>query len=207
MEGGIQAMAGMEDRPDAGKAPVPASPALLGLTRAMAAGDEQAFRDFFGLYFHRLFAYLLTVAHGNEDLARDLLQQTMIRVARHVRPFASEDEFWRWLTRLARSRAIDEGRKAGRYFAFLQRFTLWINTPEEAGPEADLDAVLQQELARLPDEERAVLERKYLQHWSVREIAELQGTTEKAVESRLSRARARLKQLTLARLAEEGENE
>ncbi len=44
-------------------------------------------------------------------------------------------------------------------------------------------------LARLPAHYRTVLEAKYLQGLSVREMAEAHGRTAKAIESLLSRAR------------------
>src|SRR5688500_4102873 len=108
-------------------APAEAAPPseTVRLTRAMERGEEEAYREFFRLYFHRLLAYLLVVTRGQETQARDLVQQTMIKVAKHVRPFADEAALWRWLTLLARTAAIDEGRKSQRYFGFLER--LWQN--------------------------------------------------------------------------------
>jgi RNA polymerase sigma factor (sigma-70 family) len=52
-------------------------------------------------------------------------------------------------------------------------------------------------------EERALLELKYFEHRSVREIAQQLQTSEKAIESRLVRARRNLKQLLLAELKHE----
>jgi RNA polymerase sigma-70 factor (ECF subfamily) len=54
---------------------------------------------------------------------------------------------------------------------------------------------LTQFLNCLPEEDRAILRRKYLEGFSVREIAEESGSSEKAIESRLTRARNRLKEM------------
>src|SRR5688500_4037155 len=97
--------------------------AVAQLTGAMRRGDEEAYREFFRLYFHRLLAYLIVVTRGDEELARDLLQQTMIKVAKHIRVFDDEAVLWRWLALLARTAAVDNGRKSQRYFGFLKR--LW----------------------------------------------------------------------------------
>jgi len=40
----------------------------------MAGGDEMAWRMFYNAYFDRLWRYLLVVAAGNEDTAREALQ-------------------------------------------------------------------------------------------------------------------------------------
>jgi RNA polymerase sigma-70 factor, ECF subfamily len=173
------------------------------LTRLMQRGDEEAYREFFRLYFHRLLAYLLVVTRGNEALARDLVQQTMIKVAKHVRVFDDEAVLWRWLTLLARTAAVDEGRKSQRYFAFLQRW--WGGRADEPNVDREnaFEDLLARELDHLEPEDRLVLERKYLEGWSVREIAAELATSEKAVESRLSRVRAKLKTNVLKGLEHE----
>ena len=60
---------------------------VAALTRAMALGDEAAFRQFYDAYFDRLLRYLLVVTGGNEQAAREALQGALVRVARHVKPF------------------------------------------------------------------------------------------------------------------------
>jgi RNA polymerase sigma-70 factor, ECF subfamily len=165
------------------------------LTRLMQRGDEKAYREFFKIYFHRLHAYLLVVTRGNEALARDLVQQTMIKVAKHIRVFEDEAVLWRWVTLLARTAAVDEGRKSQRYFAFLQR---WWHGRDEAAESSSVqedrfEVLVGAGLDQLEPEDRLVLEKKYWDECSVREIAAELGTSEKAVESRLSRVRAKLK--------------
>ncbi|MEO7299756.1 MAG: sigma factor [Verrucomicrobiota bacterium] len=81
------------------------------LTAQMAKGDEAAYREFYELYFNRLLRYLLVLT-GNEETAREALQLTLLRVARHAKKFESEAALWSWLTVLARSSVIDESRKA-----------------------------------------------------------------------------------------------
>jgi RNA polymerase sigma-70 factor (ECF subfamily) len=177
------------------------------LTRAMAAGDETAYRIFYDAYFDRLLRYLLVVTGGNEDAAGEVLQLALVRVVRHVKAFETEEKFWSWLTVLARSALADESRKRRRYFAFLERFT----RQQEPGPtamdngEADerLRALLESKLTTLPVDERQLVEQKYTLRQSVREIANGQQTTEKAVESRLSRVRQKLKDAVLAELKNE----
>ena len=176
------------------------------LTARMARGDEAAFREFFARYFDRLLRYLLVVTRGREEIAREALQLTMLRVARHVRRFESEPVFWSWLTVLARSAAIDEQRRGRRYAALLDRFFRTAPDPGPSGTD-EADARLERSLAgnltTLPDDERHLLERKYLEGASVRALADELETTEKAVESRLVRVRRKLKQSLLAQLNRE----
>jgi RNA polymerase sigma-70 factor, ECF subfamily len=173
----------------------------------MADGDETAYRDFYDAYFDRLLRYLLVVTGGNEESAREALQLALLRVVRHIKAFETEEIFWSWLTVLARSAFADETRKRRRYFAFLDRFT----RDQETGPaamdngEADeqLRVLLESKLTALPEDERQLVERKYILRQSVREIADGQQTTEKAVESKLSRIRRKLKEAVLDELKNE----
>lgn len=180
---------------------------VTALTRAMSHDDENGYREFHELYVPRLLRYLLVVTHGDEHAAREALQLALIRVVRHVRVFGDEQMFWNWLTVLARSAAFDETRKRSRYRAFLERFTRHREPPPDDAPAADADEQLSVTLARhvaaLPPGERQLVEQKYFARRSVREIAAELQTTEKAVESQLTRVRLKLKQLTLAALKNE----
>ena len=173
----------------------------------MVRGDETAYRLFYEAYFERLLRYLLVVTGGNEEAAREALQLALVRVVRHAKVFESEEKFWSWLTVLARSALADESRKRRRYFSFLERFTCHQETRMAVADNGEADeqlrALLAGKLAALPVDERRLVEQKYLLHKSVREIADEQQTTEKAVESKLSRVRRKLKDAVLAELKNE----
>jgi len=167
-----------------------------------------AWRAFYDAYFDRLWRYLLVVAAGNEDAAREALQLALVRVVRHVKIFSDENIFWSWLTVLARSAFTDETRKRQRYFAFLEKFTRQAAAVENtAGNDGEADerlrALLERNLASLPPEERQLVKQKYFAHHTVREIADEWQTTEKAVESKLSRVRGKLKAAILTELKNE----
>lgn len=180
---------------------------IKALTRAMSLGNETAFCEFYDAYFNRLFRYLLVVTNGNEESAREALQLTLVRVVRHVKEMDAEEKFWSWLTVLARSALTDESRKQRRYFAFLQKFTGHVETETDAIRDGEADdrlrTVLDRKLALLPDDERRLMEQKYILHLPVRAIAEEQLTSEKAVESKLSRVRKKLRDAILAELKNE----
>jgi len=172
----------------------------------MAGGDEMAWRIFYNGYFDRLWRYLLVVAAGHEDAAREALQGTLVRVARYIKIFNDEKVFWSWLTVLARSAFADETKKRRRYFSFLDRFTHHANVELDGASGAQTDEqlkhLLERHVALLPPDEQQLVEQKYFAHRSVREIAMDLQTTEKAIESKLSRIRKKLKDAMLAELNE-----
>ena len=181
------------------------APEIPRLTAEMARGNEHAYQEFYELYFNRLLRYLLVVTR-NEEQAREALQSTLLRVARHVRRFDSEPVFWNWLTVLARSSARDEGRRSRRYLSFLGRF-FEQKTIEAEGMEAEADTrlreLLEMNMAALPPEERQLLEQKYFDRQSIRQMAEQMKSTERAVESRMMRLRRRLKDEIVEQLRHE----
>jgi RNA polymerase sigma factor (sigma-70 family) len=184
----------------------PAVPAVRRLTAAMANGDEEAFREFHAAYFHRLLRYLFVVMRGDEDAARDALQETFTRAARHAHAFDSEEAFWSWLTLLARNAAADGYRKRQRYGALLSRFALSWKTRQEPEPpieEEHLDRLLTEATSTLEPIERSLIEEKYFRRASVRDLAAKFQLSEKAVESRLARARRQLRAELTKRLKNE----
>ena len=173
----------------------------------MARGDEAAYRDFYDAYFDRLLRYLLVVTGGNEQAARDALQAALVRVVRHIKPFDAEEKFWSWLTVLARTALADESKKQRRWFMFLERFARHAEAENTAANNGEADEklreLLAQKMSALPPDERELISQKYVLRRSVREIAGAQQTTEKAVESKLSRVRRKLKNGIFASLKNE----
>jgi len=185
------------------------APDVQVLTGDMASGDENAYRTFHEAYFQRLYRYLLVVAAGDEDAAREAVQSTFLRVVRYIKPFDEETRFWNWLAVLARTALADQRRKGGRYRAFLERFIGHARTETQITPgsdgqaDAQLLAALEERVRRLPADERDLVQRKYFARDSVRDIAASLQITEKAVESRLTRVRLKLKSEVLSGLKHE----
>jgi RNA polymerase sigma-70 factor (ECF subfamily) len=173
----------------------------------MVAGDETAYRTFHAAYFQRLSRYLLVVANGDEDAAREALQAAFVRVVRHVRVFDDETRFWNWLTVLARTAFVDQRRKRSRYLGFLDRFTEHARSEAAVAENGEADsrlfAGLEQSIRALSPDERELVERKYFGGETVRDIAGSLQTSEKAIESRLIRVRRKLKDTLLAGLKNE----
>jgi len=166
------------------------------VTGALAGGDEGAFDV---LHVHcrpRLWRFLLSLCHGREHQAEDVMQETMMRVIRYARPLPSEQALWGWLFRLARSAHVDGLRRERRHAErrrTLEHFEPASPTPEEA--DETLLEYLDEALSGLEPIERSLVEGRYLHRQKTAEMAAEHGLTPKAVESRLARARARLREV------------
>ena len=161
----------------------------------MAKSDEEAWRVFHRDYFRRLHRYLIVLQRGDDDAAAELVQLTLLRVVRHVRAFQCEQVFWSWLTCLARYAAADEGRKRKRRRLLAERFQHWQEQRRAGNRDAEQWRCeqLTQCLESLSDIDRQLIEGKYFERCSYGQLANTLGMSAKAVESRLSRLRKKLR--------------
>jgi RNA polymerase sigma-70 factor (ECF subfamily) len=180
---------------------------VVELTVRLTEGDEIAWRTFHDAYYGRLRRYLLVVSGGRDEDAAEAVQGAFIRAVRHMRRFESEETLWSWLTVLARSALVDGDRKRVRYRSLLDRFlhrvvgaTPKLGSGLAADADATLLALLEAELATLPPDERALLDRKYFDGMPVQAIADADGASLKAIESRLVRLRRSLRHAILNQL-------
>jgi RNA polymerase sigma-70 factor, ECF subfamily len=159
------------------------------------AGDRQAFAEVVREYQRPLFGFL-----GRMGLSRaqteDLAQEAFLRAWRNLEQYRPGlSRFSTWLYAIARNLALNE----------LERATSRPMVREEAPepvcerprPDESLDAarrrrMLHQALGQLALPDRSVLALAYLADLNIAEIARIEGCSEGAVKTRLSRARGRL---------------
>jgi RNA polymerase sigma factor (sigma-70 family) len=173
---------------------------LRRLTEALARGDDAAWSEFNRVYGPAIFRQLLALTRGDHDLAQEALQHTYLRVARHVRPCAAEPVLKGWLRTVARTALHDCWRRRRSFTDLLFRRQQEPAELADPGDDDRLMAELDAALRRLDAEDRALLEAKYFSGLDVRTLADNLNLTPKAVESRLTRARAALRRELLAAL-------
>jgi RNA polymerase sigma factor (sigma-70 family) len=178
----------------------------LELTTRIIAGDEAAFANFYEHFFDRLFRYILVMTHGDEQLSRDLLQKTMLKVVRYLKPFPEEMIVWSWLTQLAKTSFIDLLRSEKREPEFVRlELVSHISQPQAHRDEEDLvlEAALEEAVTLLAIDEKELIHSVYFDELSHKQIAESMRCTPKAVESKLARVRRKLRTLLTTILKDE----
>lgn len=177
--------------------------ALQELTTDLARGDDAAWAQFHRDYGPGIFRRLLAATHGDHDLASEALQQTYLRIARYARPCNIAPMFASWLRIVANSALNDCRRRRRTFWDLLRRnhaaTAAEFEPADAAGGDAVSDA-LDHALAQLAERDRALLEQKYFHGDDVRTLATRLDLSPKAVESRLTRARAELRRLLVASL-------
>jgi len=170
------------------------------LVHRMRSGDERAFDEFFGAYFPRLFRFALRRL-GNEDAAEDVVQATLVIAMRRIATWRGEASLFTWLCTICRHELSAYWARTGRQPVTLPledrpdiRAQIESLAHEGSGPHVelerhDLSDRVRVALDLLPRPYGDVLTWKYIEGLSVAEIAERLGSTAKAAESMLTRAR------------------
>ncbi len=181
-------------------------PDLQALTRAVRRGDADAFSCFYDLYSFRLYKFLLVLARGDENEAREVCQAVFIKLARRCDVFGDERRLWAWLCVLAKNTFLDQCRARQRLNRFVSLDQLSSEPNGRISSEHRLGEILHEALAALPPDERELIQAAYVDKRPLRELAAEAGQTYKAVESRLGRLRQKLKEQLLKDLRHENES-
>jgi RNA polymerase sigma-70 factor, ECF subfamily len=185
---------------------VAAAPDIQVLTRAVKRGDAEAFSRFYDLFSFRLYKYLLVLAHGDENEAREACQAVFIKLAKRCDVFEEERRLWGWLCVLAKNTFVDQCRSRQRLSRFVSLDELPAQPDGHIRPEGRLRDILHEALAALPPDERELVEALYIDKRPIGELAEEAGVTYKALESRLGRLRQKLKEQLLKDLRHDNES-
>ena len=166
---------------------------------AARAGDARALEMLLERHQAQIYRFGLKMCRDPED-AKDVLQDTLLAMARSVRDFRGASSISTWLYAIARSFCIKKRRRST--FAPAEVRSLDTDAASEARRLADParspdDVVLEKEIAHELDDAIEALEPIYREVLILRdveglaapEVAEVLGVTVGAVKSRLHRAR------------------
>lgn len=157
------------------------------------AGDARAFDLLVSRWQEPLlhYAYRLT---GNRVAAQDVAQETWIVVIRGLVALRDVARFKPWLFRIASHKCADYWRRNKRADEFARDLSQELGDAETASPARSGWAEdLASAFKHLPPDSRTVLALKYLEDFSVGEIAEILSLPEGTVKSRLHHARQQLR--------------
>ena len=164
--------------------------------------DADAWNEFYQEYLDPLYGFVYRLVCHKRTVADDLFQEVWLHVIQNIDTYDSEKgELSAWLFGIARRRvalywrrtlagkSVDDDNllRADRADAAL--------LPIEAMEQIERAEVVNSALLVMPENQRRILRQKYIDGMSVAEIAKRSSTTQKAAESLLFRARAKLRSL------------
>ncbi len=173
------------------------------VARRILGGDEAAFQELFDRFFPRLYRFAIARLDGDDDAAREVVQQTFCNAIERLDSYRGEAALYTWFCQICRNALADHWRRVQRrrervvlledqpnVRAILEALAAPVGDAPEAGAwRAQLHRLVEATLDALPGHYAEVLEWKYVDGLTVREIAARLGSGEKAAESLLTRAR------------------
>jgi RNA polymerase sigma-70 factor, ECF subfamily len=171
------------------------------LVEAAAGGSRDAFDELVRRHQSAVITLARVLTSGKGD-AEDLAQDVFVRAWRSIRSFRGESTFRTWLHRVAINVIRTSQSRQGRLLRmFTTRERDDRSVPDPASGEEPVDAalarrqVIDRALAALPEELRIAVTLRDLQGLEYKEIAAALDLPIGTVESRIFRARQKLKPL------------
>ncbi len=173
------------------------------LVKQLLAHNERAFDAFFNDNFARLYRFALTRLSDDPDGTREVVQITLTKAIQKLHTYRGEAALFTWLCAICRNETSDWLAKQVRYrehivltedipevMAAVDSY----QAPQEDSPERQAMRMeglrlIQVALDRLPAKYGNVLEWKYIEGYSVKEIAERLQIGHAATQSLLARAK------------------
>jgi RNA polymerase sigma-70 factor (ECF subfamily) len=173
------------------------------LVERFCKGDTQAFKAL----VERHMKLAGAAAHGvtgDYAAAEDVVQESFLKVYTNLGSLKEPEKFKYWLRNVVRTTALDWRRRNKKGVQSLDALesldgeSLNVEAPDASPPERvtdkeELRKRVREEIERLPESHREVVALKYLGGKSYEEIAALTGLSQATIESRLFRARQKLK--------------
>lgn len=162
------------------------------LREAVLAGSEAAWRALYESHFDPLYGFVWHRTQRNSHRTDEVVQETWLVAVRRIADFDPiQGTFEAWLKGIASNVLKNHRRRWQR-----DKRTQSLDGAEPPSPttvDCETGELMALALTALPARYQVVLRAKYEERLSVSEIGRRQGTTPKAVESMLSRAREALR--------------
>jgi len=170
----------------------------ISLAQRVCARDDLALQEFFQRYVGPVYSFIYYRVRGNAQDAEDILQETLMTALTRLKSFQGDSQLHTWLCGIAWHKVKDFYRRKQRLektitqAARSQKVKGSTQASPLDNPVAETIATeqwVQNCLGRLPIDYQAALVLKYVEGFSVAEIARIMNRSGKAVESLLTRAR------------------
>ena len=182
------------------------------LVLAAREGSQDAFRTIVERYSPRLYDVVLRIVRERAD-AEEVVQEAFFRAWRNLGRFQFDSALFTWLYRIAVNAAVDLAKKRKRR----QQLSLDVGeTPlheglagDVPGPSAAMErdeavAWVRAAVDALPEPFQSILVLREYGELSYEQLSEVLGVPKGTVESRLFRARLRMRDWLLEKLGSEG---
>lgn len=163
-------------------------------------GDLDVFEELINRHSRRVYRTLVGIL-GNDDEARDAMQDTFLKAFQHLGEFQQRSKFSTWLVSIASNtglqrlrdrrhvESLDEDGSASEEGFRPREVRAWTDDPEELCSKAEIRALVENTVMKLPAKYRVVVVLRDLEQLSIEETAEALGLGIPALKARHLRGR------------------
>lgn len=163
-------------------------------------GNESSFNELITIYYPFIYKFILKMV-SNIEASKDLTQDVFLKLIRNIDKFdlKRKEKFSTYLITIAKNTCLDYF-KINKKEIYNVDIELISNTNinYEKLSNDNIDIILQ-EIEKLPKEQRLAIKLKYLEDYTIEEIAKTLKEKPQTIKSRLYEARCKLKNKLLRR--------
>lgn len=156
---------------------------------------EASFRTLISTHKERLYWHVRKIVLSHED-ADDVLQNTFVKVFRHIDGFKGESKLFSWMYRIATNEALSYlNKKAKQVGADYQSLGELRAANLEADPFFDGDEIqlqLQKAISKLPQKQQLVFNMRYFDEIKYEEMSDILDTSVGALKASYHHARKKI---------------
>lgn len=167
---------------------------------AIQSGNKDIFSIIVNRYKNNIFRIALGYMHSKDD-AEDIVQEVFIKVYQSIGNFKGKSEFYTWLYRITVNQCLNTIAKRDRasFFTRTEDSILKIlnvrsqeKNPEEVLVKSEQDKLIRTAIESLPKQQKTAFILSRYEDLTQKEISNIMGISEGAVEQLLQRSRSNL---------------
>ena len=171
---------------------------LIGWIKKAKRGDIESYQEVYEVFARKVLNFIYRMVNSPEE-AEDLTQETFVAVYQKLGTLKDDSKFEPWLFRIARNFVYQRYRMRSPSTVSIdaldengQAVTQLVDTrknPDEAFQTVELEDVVTDVIADLPEKYREVFILSALQHLSYQQISEVVGRSLPSIKTDIHRAR------------------
>ncbi len=159
------------------------------LMKEIERGNATAFNLLYERYSAKLYRYLFRLLYNDAAKAEDFLQEVFLKVLNAASSFDTSQKVSTWLYSIATNMCRNEWRNNTNRQRLMKQFEPWEHhsgkSINDLLDEKKWNKVLYEIMQKLEDVEREIIQLRFQQELTIREIAAITGLPEGTVKSKL----------------------
>ena len=161
--------------------------------------QEKGLRMMMNAYQSRLYWHIRRLV-DDEDAAKDVLQETFIKVYQNFSQFKKDSQLYTWLYRIASNEALQHLNKVKKMQKTEQDADIYLENQkaENSGRNADeIEDLLQDAIQKLPEKQRMVFTLRYYDDLPYEEISKILDMSVSTLKTNYHYAKSKIEQYIL----------